>query len=178
MADKWFTGVGSRDTPDHVQSFMGYASHVLTYAHWGLRTGEARGADAAFDRGAARGARKEVYTPERGARGHNSPLFLDAMEKRYEAWELVQKYHPYWTNLKDQYHRRLITRNVFQVLGPNLDDPSDFVVAWTVGGALKGGTAWTLILAQKYEIPIYNLGSSEGEQRFRRLLSEYETLDM
>lgn len=43
MADKWFTGVGSRDTPDHVQSFMGYASHVLTYAHWWLRTGEARG---------------------------------------------------------------------------------------------------------------------------------------
>jgi hypothetical protein len=52
---------------------------------------------------------------------------------------------------------RLFARNAFQVLGLNLSTPSSRVYCWTPGGAVVGGTAIAIRLAQIHNIPVINL---------------------
>jgi hypothetical protein len=50
-----------------------------------------------------------------------------------------------------------MTRNSFQVLGPDLQSPVSFVVCWTTGGKISGGTGQALRIAKDLSIPIFNL---------------------
>jgi hypothetical protein len=50
---------------------------------------------------------------------------------------------------------------VCQLLGESLDEPSDFVIAWTEGGVPVGGSATVLQLASARGIPVINLGRAE-----------------
>ena len=57
-----------------------------------------------------------------------------------------------------------MARNAMQVLGPNLDDPSAFIVCWTPDASdgsktspKTGGTGQALRIAHEYKIPVYNL---------------------
>ena len=80
----------------------------------------------------------------------NPSSFHEIPEK---AFEISSQFHPAWFNLKDSV-KRLHARNAQQILGPNLDNPSLFVVCWT--NPAKGGTNQALRIATYYEIPIYN----------------------
>lgn len=51
-------------------------------------------------------------------------------------------------------------RNICQILGDDLNSPVDAVLTWTPNGRLVGGTRTALLLAQKHNIPIFNLGSN------------------
>ena len=53
--------------------------------------------------------------------------------------------------------KKFMTRNVYQVIGKDLESPSKFVVCWTPKGEIVGGTAQAMKLAQKLDIPIFNL---------------------
>ncbi len=76
----------------------------------------------------------------------------------------------------------LHVRNTFQVLGPNLDDPSDFVVCWTPDGAEKaedtsevtGGTGTAIRIASTYEIPVYNLRNKKSQHAVKEMLDALE----
>lgn len=52
-------------------------------------------------------------------------------------------------------------RNIFQVLGKDLDTPSDFVVFWAkpIGnsGKVSGGTNTAVALALQESIPVFNM---------------------
>ena len=48
-------------------------------------------------------------------------------------------------------------RNMMQILGQNLNAPSDLVVCWTPNAELVGGTAQALRLAMQHNIRICNL---------------------
>ena len=65
------------------------------------------------------------------------------------AFELAKKYHPQWKALS-QAGQKLMARNGYQVLGPELDSPAKFIVCWTENGELKGGTSQALRIAKDW----------------------------
>jgi hypothetical protein len=66
-----------------------------------------------------------------------------------------------WATLS-QGVRKLMARNVHQIVGYDLKHPVDKVICWTKGGQKKGGTAMAIHLAQQLSIPVINLGTSAG----------------
>ena len=155
---KIYAGVGSRETPAADRLLMKRAAKHLAKKGWTLRSGGARGADTAFAEGAKLGAgATEIYlTTSKG-------VDWDA------AYALAADFHPNFKNL-DPPVKRLIVRNGFQVLGPNLDDPVDFVLCWTPDGAesettnRSGGTGQAIRIANGYSIPVLNM--KNGHERF------------
>jgi hypothetical protein len=53
--------------------------------------------------------------------------------------------------------KKLMARNMYQVLGQDLETPTSFIVCWTKDGKASGGTGQALRVAKKYNIPIFNL---------------------
>ena len=136
--NKIYSGIGSRDTPENILSFMVDLAKALDDLGYKLRSGGAIGADTAFETGSNN---CEIFRPK-----HATP----------EAIELASKFHPAWHRCND-YVRRLHGRNSQIILGEHLDIQSDFVVCWTYGGNKVGGTALGMRIAEHYGIPIYNL---------------------
>lgn len=58
-----------------------------------------------------------------------------------------------------------MARNVLQVLGPNLNEPSEFTICWTQDGAYTqamrgkktGGTGLAISISCNYGVPVFNL---------------------
>lgn len=155
-----YAGIGSRETPTAALELMrriaaGLAKHGFT-----LRSGGADGADTAFERGAGNGP-KEIYLPWANFNGRQNgivPFETEAL--RTKAEELASKAHPNWGACK-QGARNMHTRNVAQVLGSKLVEPSLFIVCWTRGGSGAGGTGQALRIAKAWHIPIFDLGSPD-----------------
>lgn len=59
--------------------------------------------------------------------------------------------------------------------GPEVT-PVSFVVCWTEGGLLKGGTAQALRIATALNIPIINLGSAQSAQELEALVLAIDEL--
>ena len=59
--------------------------------------------------------------------------------------------------------------------GPEVT-PVSFVVCWTEGGLLKGGTAQALRIATALNIPIINLGSAQTAQELEALVLAVDEL--
>jgi hypothetical protein len=134
-----YAGIGSRLTPTHICDNMTTIARELWSLGCTLRSGAAAGADSAFERGA--NTRKEIY------RLH------DVTD---EALELAARFHPKWDRCSE-HARLLLARNGFQILGPDLQSPSKFVVCWTCDGKASGGTGQAMRIADAYGITIYNL---------------------
>lgn len=127
-----------------------------------LRSGGADGADKAFENGCNRGlGKKEIYLPWKGFNWNPSALF----EPPPSAFKIAQELaHPYWNKIS-QPSKKLLARNVCQVLGETLDTPSAFVVCYTPDGCISyntraensGGTWYAIALAAYLDIPVYNL---------------------
>jgi len=77
---------------------------------------------------------------------------------------LAEKYHPKWDALSYA-GRLLIARDVYQVLGLDFKTPVRFIVCWTPGGLMKGGTAQALRMANDLYIPVLNLGKENDHVR-------------
>ena len=164
-----YAGIGSRETPKDILSAMTSVGRFM--ATWGhtLRSGAAPGADSAFEYGAvSKGGEVEIYLPYKGFKGHHSELFGSTKEAR----QLAAKFHPNWANVGCM-GRDFHGRNCYQILGPGLDSPADFVVCWTPKGKTVGGTGQSIRMAEHYDIPIFNLGSmslDEANEKITELL--------
>jgi len=148
---KYYTGVGSRETPDFVCLAMTEIARILESYGYTLRSGGADGADLAFEAGA--GLLKEIYLPKKGFNGSTSQLYGVGLE----ALTLASVVHPAWDKCK-AYARLLHARNCYQVLGSALDEPSDFLICWTENAEKRGGTRTAIVLAEQHKIPVLNLG--------------------
>lgn len=151
---------------------------LLQRQGWVLRSGGAKGADSAFERGAERAAMedgvpclKEIYVPWVGYQGrsHREPGVIVASElaKAREAIAIARRFHPAWEQLSDG-ARRLHGRNSHQILGQTLDCPASIVICWTKDGDVVGGTGQSLRLAAAYDVPVVNL----GDVRWRNVTPE------
>lgn len=176
----YVTGIGSRETPISI-GFVQYAiMNYLTSRGYVVRSGGASGSDTYCEMGVVAGA-KEIYTPwkefgvletkeDDNTTGYfsNEYLYKNNKELLDKAVEYASKNHPYYESLKPGV-KKLMIRNVHQVLGIDLSKPSDFVIAYTKDGATSaettsmktGGTGTAIRLASSLNIPIINLGNYE-----------------
>jgi hypothetical protein len=177
---RFYTGIGSRKAPPDILADMHRLAKGLA-PHFTLRSGAADGADTAFETGAAdaRGPR-DIFLPWKGFNNH--PSALHAVTPA--ALSLAGTAHPRWDTL-GQGPMKLHARNMYQVLGAGLDDPSEFVVCWTADGcessrersSTTGGTASAIVLAEKSGIPVFNLAKDSSRERLVHLLEESLGLD-
>jgi len=148
-----YTGIGSRKTPKDILSLMVRFGSAMAREDVILRSGGADGADAAFEAGCdAENGQKQIFVPWRGFNNSSSKLYATMAE----AYEIASRIHPAWDRCS-QAAQKLHARNCHQVLGPNLDDPSGFVVCWTPDGKVVGGTATAINLAKQRGIKVLNM---------------------
>lgn len=170
---RYFTGVGARyGVPSDVYDRVDSIGRYLIGIGYRNRTGDAVGMDAAWRKVCAHAC--DFYAP----RNRSNPL-ADAKiitgEHYVRAKNITRQYHPYFHNLGD-FEAELHIRNVFEVLGDELNNPSEFLVCWTKDGAEKkttretGGTGQAIRLAIAYDIPVFNLYHADAEYRLAKHL--------
>lgn len=145
-----YAGIGSRHTPANVcLRIQSWAMVLGQYDHI-LRSGHARGADQAAELGCDKvKGKKEIFLPQ------------DAYGK-LEWFDHAAKFHPAWQSC-DARAMENHARNSAIMLGENLNVPVDFVLCWTYGGAVRGGTGQALRIAEAYRIPVFNLWNGSDE---------------
>ena len=147
---KYYTGVGSRKTPPEIITVMSGIAYYLANEGYILRSGGAIGADTAFEVGCrkANGGRV-IYLAQ-----HSTP----------ECEEIAAKYHGGWDKCSD-FVKKLHGRNVKQVLGDQLAEPSKFLLCWTNDGCVShsrrsiatGGTGTAISVAEAVGVEVWNL---------------------
>lgn len=165
-----YAGIGSRETPEAILSLMHRIGATLARNGFTLRSGGAPGADTAFEEGAVSAQYKgatagtEIYIPWsnfNGKKFRDGALIPFQNEYAEKAMKIAEAFHPNWKACS-QGAKNIHTRNVAQVLGPDLQKPSKFIVCWTEGGKGGGkgggGTGQVLRIAKAYNIPIFDLG--------------------
>ena len=151
-----YAGIGSRATPAAVLESMTVMAAWLARRGWHLHSGGAAGADSAFAAGAPPDTRT-LFLPWPGYRGNAGPdcRTLGADRTR-RCLAIAADLHPTWHRCSPA-ARKLHARNV-SILGVDIDAPAHAVVAWTVAGAVRGGTGMGIRIARRYGIPVLNLG--------------------
>lgn len=149
-----YAGIGSRETPSDILFKMTAIARAFNEIGFSLNSGEAIGADQAFEKGA--GDLKNIF------KAHHA---------NSDSLALAEKFHPNWEKCSE-YARKLHARNGMILLGEDLTRPVEFVICWTKGGREQGGTGQGLRLARHYNIPIYNLALSADLDRLRTKYNE------
>lgn len=165
ITNKFYAGIGSRKTPAPILQLMTNIARKLSNENYVLRSGGAEGADTAFDKGAIKA---EIFLPWNGFNGHYVDHERYFYVENHEADKFARKYHPNGSNLSSPV-LKLMKRNCFQVLGPKLNDPADFILCWTEEGSGKGGTGQAIRIANDYNIPVYDFGIETIRKRFIKL---------
>lgn len=167
-SDRCYAGVGARSTPLHILNIMTKLASKLEDNGWTLRSGGATGADSAFEKGISNG-NKEIFTV--------NSLTGEVGE---EAYATVDRYHPRPSRLS-AYARKLMARNSFQILGPDLRQPSVFVVCWASGStyddkgkimSVNGGTGQAVRIAYDHDIEVFNLDDAKHLQKIEKYINE------
>jgi hypothetical protein len=159
-----YTGIGARNTPADILTSMTNCAYSLALRGWTLRSGGANGADTAFEKGAKN---KEIYLPWRHFNGNTSPYYSPTNQ----AFVMARDFHPAWdkcSNAARQFH----ARNCHQVLGLDLQSPTDLVLCWTPKGEMVGGTAQALRIAEHHNIPIINLAWANWLTKLKQFIGE------
>jgi hypothetical protein len=190
---KYYTGVGSRETPSDILELMERVGFALASQGWTLRSGGAVGADQAFERGMFQYAGldapypwtpAEIYLPWSGYEDHYKdthgglnilPSHIKLDDEQI-AEGMAMAIHPAWEACK-QGAKKMHTRNVFQVLGRFLDAPSKMLIAWTrldKRGNPKGGTATAINLAKANGVETFNLNKAEDHERISKWIGGYK----
>jgi len=170
LSSKTYAGIGSRRTPDNILNLMSRVGIRLEELGYILHSGGADGADKAFAKDVIN---KKVYIPWEGFNNINNGIVKNSTE----AMELASKYHPAWDKLS-QGARKLMSRNMHQVLGDDLNSPVSFVICWTPDGAetstsrSTGGTGQAIRLAIDRGIPVFNMKNKDSLTRLATLLGD------
>jgi hypothetical protein len=77
-----------------------------------------------------------------------------------ETERIASEVHPAWDRC-NEWARGMHSRNCHQILGYDLQSPVDAVICWTPDGKIQGGTATSIRISMKYDIPVFNLGVSD-----------------
>jgi hypothetical protein len=181
---KYYSGVGSRSTPDEIMTLMGDIAMKLSENGYILRSGAADGADSAFEKGVTNPSKKEVYIAWNGFSNRT-----DSEEGVYclkgdiilQAEQIAKTLHPAWDVIRadgkpvlTKGAKALHTRNVFQVLGNDLNTPSNFLICWAETDSKnvpKGGTRTAWMLARNHNIPCFNLNIQKDLDRLQAWLN-------
>lgn len=173
MSKKYYSGIGSRNTPTPILDLMKNISTKLESEGFILRSGGAQGADSAFEEGVVDKANMEIYIPWKGFAdkfsGDLGVILATELPNWEEAQDKVYDIHPAPERLS-MGAIALHGRNMYQVLGKDLNTPSRFVVFWAppTKDGVKGGTNSAYQLAKNNGIETFNLFEEEVQERFLR----------
>lgn len=190
---KYYTGVGSRETPQHILKFIEQVAYWLAGRGYTGRSGSAVGADAAFEQGfnhynIVNGVSDyvsfEAHLPWKGFssnREDSAHIVAPELPNYNEAVEIASTIHPAWNRL-GRGAKALHTRNVYQVLGLDLKTPSKALFCYAqptknkqgIVTGVKGGTNTAVQLAMKHDIPIYNFYLQEDIDKVKSLMEGYK----
>lgn len=173
---RYYTGIGARVTPDEILEKITNTACYLSLLGYRLRSGNADGADLAFQIGAkGLGEDKyDIYVPWEGFNKERGTAINNIVpSKMSEAMEIASTIHPNWSKCTET-SKKFHARNVCQVLGDDLDTPSSFVLYWAEerGGIVQGGTATAVNLARKLGIPAISVGSEGWEMKLMSQLRD------
>lgn len=165
---RYVTLVGSRDIPDEVRDTLILVGRKFAEQGYHGRSGFAEGSDICFFQGYIEAGMTHNFTnyiPWWGFRKKDIPAFYQdhtntlRVCKSTQAESIASGIHPAWDRCSPA-AKALHTRNVFQVLGDEINTPSRLLVCYAnmdkhsdpVGGTR---TAW--MLAKNNNIPCKNL---------------------
>jgi len=118
----------------------------------------------------------EIFLPWNGFNGHvhnpKSGMYLPKPGNLYnEAVKIASEIHPAWDKLTRGL-RALHTRNVFQVLGQDLETPSKFLLCYSKpsGSSISGGTRTAWEVAKMFGVPCFNMYHEEVVRRVKSYL--------
>lgn len=157
---KLLTGIGSRETPESICEEMTKLGAWAKSNQIYVRSGHADGADWAFEVGARESC--IVYLPWRGFNNKlekredtNAKYVIVPDDEKYT--KITREFHPR-SDMLSAGGRKLMNRNACQILGINLDSPTECVVCYTSDWQKpSGGTSQALRIADHYKIPIINM---------------------
>lgn len=199
-----YTGVGSRKVPQDQRILFRQVGQILAEKGWLLRSGAAEGCDQAFEQGADQvmGA-KAIYLPYPGFRrcrpgGQEPRQVIDQGEPDERVDQILRQSgvpgmdellqaearqrEEGLTRTRRQAILRLYRRNVAQILGADLNDPSRFVLCWTPDGATgpeeyqqgrTGGTGVAILVASQHDIPVFNTAKPEHRARVEAMITAH-----
>ncbi len=149
------SGIGSRETPTHIQEQMFQIGVWCLENQVWVRSGHADGADWAFEQGAQEYCL--AYLPWLGFNKHLTSRARWCIPQVTSAMlDITKKYHPAYEKLSPG-GLQLMARNACQILGVSLKDPVNAVVCWTKDGEPSGGTGQAIRIAMDRGIPILNM---------------------
>ena len=159
-----YAGIGARATPSHIQPLISKVARRLALRGFTLRSGGAAGADQAFEHGCV-GFPAEIFLPWKGYQNNAS----ERWNIPPGAMQIASCIHPAWQGLSHS-EQKFIAGAGLQILGQKLNKPVDFVVCWTPDGAQSesecsrktGGTGQAIALADRWQIPIFNLARPDA----------------
>lgn len=166
-------GIGSRQTPEHILKEMELIGQWCRTNEVSVYSGHAEGADYAFERGA-----QELTIAFLPWKNFNKDMpklghWVDMGDTTaLDVW--VDQYHPAPQHLSFG-GRKLMRRNVCQILSQSLNDPVKAVVCWTASGGLSGGTAFAMRIATSLDIPILNMYFEEYDSS-NKVIAKLQTL--
>lgn len=173
--NKIITGIGTRYPPKEIEIEIKRIALMFHEKGWILRSGGADGADSLWE--SQYPDNKEIYLPWKNFNKNISSFFNISKE----AMELASKHHAVWSQLS--YGAKcLMSRNCYQVLGYDLNTPSDLVICYTHDGCQShltrsiktGGTGMAIELASLRKIPIINMFNDNWEANLKLTLEEIE----
>ena len=163
MAVKYYTGIGSRETPKEIGEIINKIAVKLEELEYVLRSGGAGGSDTYF---AEKIKNKEIFIPWKSFGEGIVP------KETQFSHNLLKEVHPAYDKLS-QGALKLHLRNVNQVLGEDLVTPSSFLICWAKTDNKNiptGGTRTAWKIAEKYKIPRFNLFIEEDYNRVVKLI--------
>lgn len=163
------TLVGSREINDCYKMPMISIAYCLAQ-YFKLRSGRAKKCDRWAQYGYAvasyvyQDVDADIYVPEprfgREFSPYPDPWECVVTDKAIleEARSIAASIHPNWYGC-GYYAQMLHTRNVFQIMGSMIDDPSKLCIyaAFEDGGEVAGGTRTAVMLARKFNVPSLNI---------------------
>ena len=201
------TIVGSRDIPADYFRQLYRITQLLIALRFTVRSGGATGSDNACDMAAVRMCSKhahyhpegpsfhdllhrsyECYLPGPRFNGHRADdddsIYIDvqaqgALYEKAEAMALEMHPNPAALRAKPSF-LQLHARNMFQVLGRDLETPSSVLVCYAPpqGQSVKGGTRSAFELAKRFNVPRINIHPDAWDADRKKLIKLEEELNV
>lgn len=163
---KFYTLIGSRETPDHKMDQLEELAIKLERMDYALRSGGANGSDSA----AESVTRKQVFLPWNGFNRHYDNnafgfgyINYQTLGKIEECEALRARHHKWYFSAQKEGVKHLQRRNMHQILGLDLNNASEFVLCYAKQdiergeGHVQGGTGSAVSLALELGLPVCNL---------------------
>jgi len=172
---KYYTGIGSRELSDEQKTFIYWLACEMHDLGYTLRSGDADGADTAFQSGA--GKLFETWIPWTSfAKGPSRELqtqkeFLEAEEYLLES-DIIP-----WFKAMGPASQAFHGRNYRQVFGRNkiLPEVCFYCAPDDLNGVPVGGTRTAVLVSRNEGIPTINVFTEEGQEDARRFVHDLKS---